>query len=128
MEEELRALLRATTAITDLCGQRVDWGARAQRDPLPAIVLNVISGAEGFHMNGRDGLFKGRVQVDCYGETYADAKALGRAVRDLLHTYRGGGFELITEISRRDHHEGGTNEATRAFRDGADFNVSWRTG
>ncbi len=42
MEEEFRALMLATGAITALVGTRIEWGARAQGAPLPSIVLNLV--------------------------------------------------------------------------------------
>jgi len=126
MEEELRALLKADAATAALVGSRIDWGVRPQGKPLPAVVMNVISDAEDYHMNGPNGLFQGRVQVDCYGLTYVAAKAVSRAVRTALHTYRGGKFQLILHVSTRDSREGGTNEAERPFRVGMDFTTAWR--
>lgn len=125
MEEEFRTLLRATTAITDVVGQRVEWGVHPQGDPFPAIVLNVVSGFDGVHMNGT-GPYEGRIQVDCYGLTYGTAKQVSRAVIGALNAYRGGGFLFMQHTSTRDGREGGTNEAERPYRTGLDFNITWR--
>lgn len=125
MEEEFRAILLASGGLSALVGDRINWGVHPQGQAFPAIVLNLVSGFEGIHMNGT-GPFEGRVQVDCDAETYADAKRISRAVIGLLNTYRGGGFLFISHTSTRDDRKGGSNEAMRPFRAGLDFNVTWR--
>jgi len=125
MEEEFRALLLATSAVTALVGTRINWGVHPQGASLPAIVLNTVSGFDGLHMNGT-GPHEGRVQVDCYATTFGAAKAASRAVIEVLHAYRGGGFLFIQHSSTRDSREGGSNEADRPYRTGLDFNTTWR--
>jgi len=126
MEESIRALLLASSGVSSLVGTRVNFGTHPQGQPLPAIVLNTISDAEDYHMNGSGGLFEGRIQADVYAPTYGAAKLASRAVRKALHFYRGGGFFLITQISARDSREGGSNEAERPYRVSMDFKTSWR--
>jgi len=125
MEEEFRTILLGTSAITAIVGTRINWGEHPQGEAFPAIVLNVVSGFEGVHMNGT-GPHDGRIQVDCYGLTFGAAKLVSRAVTDALHTYRGGGFLFIQQDSTRDSREGDTNEALRPYRTGLDFNITWR--
>jgi hypothetical protein len=128
MENQLIAILHATTAITSLApASRINWGSHPQGLGLPALVLNVIDDADGVTLKGRDGLFQGRVQVDCYATTYSGAKLLSRAVRDTLQAYRGGGFRLIEHVATRDNREGGSNEAERPYRVSLDFNTHWRS-
>ena len=127
MEEQLRAALLASSGVTALApAPRINWGTHPQGEPLPALVLNVISDAEGLTMQGPDGLSEGRVQIDAYAMTYGEAKTLSRAVRSVLHGYRGGGFRLVQHVATRDSREGGTNEAERPFRVSMDFTTHWR--
>ena len=128
MEEQLRAILLASSGVTALAtARRINWNRHPQSAGLPGVVLNVISDAQGLHLKGRDGLFQGRVQADCYASTPEGAKALSRAVRGALHAYRGNGFRLIEEDGAADHgQEGGTNEAERPFRIRVDFTFAWR--
>jgi hypothetical protein len=125
MKTEFRALLMNSAAVSALVGPRVDFGSRVQGDPLPALVLNVISGAEGLTQQGPDGLHQNRVQVDCYALTAGAVEQLSAAVIGLLHGYRGGGFDLVQHVATRDGREGGTNEADRPFRVSLDFETSW---
>lgn len=127
MEEALRTLLTSSAAITAIApAARINWGVHPQGAGLPALVLNVVSDAEGLTMQGPDGLSEGRVQIDAYAYTYADAKNLSRAVRAVLHGYRSGGFRLVQHVATRDSREGGTNEADRPFRVSMDFTTHWR--
>lgn len=115
----------ATSDITDLVGARIDWGSAPQGSAFPYIVLSMVSGFEGMHMNGT-GPFEGRFQVDCYGLTFGAADTVALAVIDALHFYRGGGFLIISHTSTRDSREDGSNEADRPFRASLDFNTTWR--
>lgn len=126
MEEDFRALLLAASPVTDICGTRINYGTHPQGQALPAIVLNVVSDAEGMVMNGPNGLSEGVVQVDCYAGTYGAAKALARATVAALHAHRDDNFRLIVHGASRDSREGGSNEADRPYRASLDFNTAWR--
>jgi len=126
MEEDLRAVLLADAGVSGLASNRVEWGSRRQGAPLPAVVLYVVSGAEGYTLKGRDGLSITRVQADCYGDTFAGAKLLSRAVIDALGGYSDTDFPGVFHVGTRDDREGGSNEADRPFRTSLDFNVNWR--
>jgi len=127
LEEDFRAVLLAAGAVTALApAARINWGAHPQGAAYPAIVLNTISGAEGYTYSGPDGLSQGRVQVDCYGHSYADAKGLSRAVIAAIGGYSGANFQGIFHASTRDSREGGSNEADRPYRVSLDFMTHWR--
>lgn len=127
MESEFRALLLNDQQLSQLVGNRVSWVSHPQGKAFPAVVLTVISLAEGLSLEGRDGLSAGRVQVDCYARTYTEAKQVSRAVVSALHGHRGGGFRVVAHVGTRDSREGGTNEAERLFRVSLDFTTSWRS-
>lgn len=126
MQRALRAVLLGMPAVTALCAGRVDWGKRPQGDPYPAICLHLIGDREGHTLKGPDGLSQGRVQVDCYAETYGEAAEVARAVRDALNGYRGDGFRGVFLEGQRDNTERGSNEPDRAARVSMDFLVNWR--
>jgi hypothetical protein len=126
MEEALRALLLGSTAVTDLCGQRINWGGHPQGADYPSLVLHVIDDSEGHTLEGPDGLSVARVQVDCWGDTYKQANGLARAVRARLDGHSGASFDSILLLASRDDRRNGTNEATRRFRVFLDFTVNWR--
>lgn len=91
MQEALTALLLADTAIAGLTGggDRLYWNVKEQGKPDPSAVLYLISGVPDYHMQGPSGLVESRVQVDCRGDTVADALELARAIEARLSGYRG---------------------------------------
>ena len=126
MEEAIRAFLLATTAVTNICGTRINFGTHPQGLAYPAIVLNTIGDAEDHTLVGPDGLSQGRIQADCYATTYGGAKLLSRAVRAALDGYSGGDFSGVFLAGSRDDREGGGNEPDRNFRASLDFLTNWR--
>lgn len=80
MEEDLVARMLANTALTDLVSTRINWLNRPQEEGLPAVTLQVISGGRDYHMKGATGLRSPRIQVDCWGSSYLEAKAVSRAL------------------------------------------------
>ena len=127
MEEEFRAILTGTSAVTALVpASRINWGEHPQGAGWPGIVLNVIDALGGAHMNGPNDPPEARVQVDCYALTYGEAKLVSRAAFDALHFYSGGGFQGVFHAGTRDSREGGSNEAERPFRASLDFTLAWR--
>lgn len=125
MEQAFRTLLTGAVSVTALVPTAgINWGAAPQGSAPPAIVMNIVTDANGHTLQGVDGLSVGRVQVDCYGLTYASAKAVARAVRALLDGYRGGSFRAIMLEASRDTHD--TGAADRPYRISLDFNTFWR--
>lgn len=122
MEEDFRALLTGNAGVSALTSE-VNWGAHPQGEDFPAVVLNVISGAEDRTLDGPDGLFRGRVQVDCYAMTYGSAKLLQRAVTAAIDGYGAAPFQGIFWIATRDQINGDAGAAERPFRVSLDFLV-----
>lgn len=102
MEEALRTMLLGNASIAALVGTRVDWGLRPQSAALPAICLTVISDGPVNHTLDGPGPSRARVQVDCFGVSYASAKAVSRAVRRLLDTYSDATFLGVFLAGARD--------------------------
>lgn len=125
MEEAFRARLLATSAVTTLCGQRIDWGSNAQGAGYPRVCLWGISDAGGHTLSGPDGVSFARVQVDCYGLAYGQAKTLARAVRASLDGHSDQTFQGVFLAGSRDFREPGTNEAERPFRVSLDFILTY---
>lgn len=124
MKRDFRALLTGSAAVTAYAPPlRIEWGTRTQGNPLPGVVLNLIGNADGLSMDGPDGWFEGRVQVDCYALDYDDADALAEAIREILHGYSGGDFQLIRHDRTQEEFEGGA--ADRPFRISQDFQTIW---
>ena len=127
MEEAIRALLLADSGVSGLAGSRVNFGTHPQGEPFPAIVLNTVSDADDYTLQGPSGATQARIQADCYATTYGGAKLLSRAVRSLLSGYQGGSLQGVFLAGSRDGREGGSNEAARPYRVSMDFMVHFTT-
>jgi hypothetical protein len=126
MEEYLRSILKADSSVVALSGGRVDWGARPQGDALPAVILRLIDGSVGRHLKGPDGLWMGRVQIDCWGASYGAAKGLSRAVIAALSPQREGQLRRAEHVLTRDDRQEGPDDTSRAFRTQVDFSITWK--
>lgn len=80
MEEALLERLRADASIAAIVGARVNWIERPQGSTLPAVTLQVISPGREYTYAGASGTASPRVQADCWGRTYQEAKLLSRAL------------------------------------------------
>ena len=124
MDEALHALLLANTALTARVGQRIYWGEAKQGEALPAVVLNIVGGADQPHLTGTDGLWRYRVQADCYGLDRPTARLVSRDMISLLHGYTGGGFNAIFLDSQREDDDSAAPDRPTRFM--LDFNIIWR--
>lgn len=88
MEAAIINRLLAAAALAALVGRRVTPGRRAQGAPLPAVVLHRVDGARDYHLGGPSGLVASRIQIDCWANTYGDAKRTARAVEAELSAAR----------------------------------------
>jgi hypothetical protein len=92
METALRTRIIASAGV----GSRVYWGIRPQGAELPAVVLNIVSDAREQHFGGFTGFQAKRVQIDCYGTTYADGPAMREAIiADLAQPATVGGVSFL---------------------------------
>jgi hypothetical protein len=126
MEEALRTYLLAQSGVSSLVSTRAHWNMRPQGSALPALVLAVIDRSPAYAMDGNSALAETRVQVDCYGTTYAQAKTLARAVRVPLDGKRFTQSSIRFEAFRldeRDLSEAGTTEGERIHRISLDFQI-----
>lgn len=58
-------------------GNRIEWAAR--KDP-PSVALHLVSTTPDTTLAGQTGLVEHRVQVDCWADTFLNAKQIGNAV------------------------------------------------
>lgn len=130
IEDGLVALLLADSGVSALVGTRIYPLKLPQDDGLPAIRFQRISGERVRTLDGPTGLVRPRIQIDAYGKTYAEAKAVAEAVEALLDGYSGpAGTDQIEAVSLetdRDLDENPLGE--EAARVSMDFFVSYRKG
>jgi len=133
LETAIIAKLLQTPAVVALCGSRIYPGSVPKGEPMPAIVVNKISGAPLYTDDGQAGLESDRVQVDAWGETYTDAKPLADAFKSTscLSGFAGqvAGIEIKFSMidAERDDREGGSNATAYRFRTSVDFIVWYQT-
>lgn len=89
IEEGLVAFVLAQSAITTLIGTRIMPSPLRQNAALPAISYQLISVADDILHDGPQGLPDARIQLDCWADTYAGAKALAAVVKTAVHAYAG---------------------------------------
>lgn len=80
METQLRARLKADSAVAAIVGTRINWGVRPQGEAYPSLVLTLVSDGRPQSMGGLIECRETLVQFDCYGTTRAQAAALREAV------------------------------------------------
>lgn len=76
----LRKRLVDDTPLATIVGTKVDWAARKQGDPAPAVNMMLISDGGVQTLAGFQGLQPSRVQFDSYGLTHKEAWDLTVAV------------------------------------------------
>lgn len=89
IEEGLVAYVLAQTAIAALIDTRIMPSPLRQDVPLPAISYQLISVRDDILHDGPQGLPDARIQLDCWADTYAAAKALAAVVKETVHAHRG---------------------------------------
>lgn len=82
--EALIARLEGATSVTDLVGQRIYWVTRPQGDPLPALLLEVISGIPDSLLEGEGDFIDTRVQVAGLARERSVAHAIALAASAAL--------------------------------------------
>lgn len=127
MEEAFIQHLLAASGVTSLAVNRIFPLSRLQGSAYPAVTVQRASGAPLYADDGDVGLQNVRMQVDCWGTTYASAKLLGRAVTAALSgfdgTQSGVEFQFVTLENEQDIREPGANAAEYLFRVSLDFQV-----
>ena len=83
MEEHLYSLLSGAVSFP------VAWGTLGSGTSTPRASIYRTSGVRDMKLDGL-GLMETRVQIDCYGQTYAEAIGASRDVRAAVEGYRGG--------------------------------------
>jgi len=97
--EGLPALLRATTAVSDLVGTRVYPYHAPQGAVLPYIVIEQMGSVENVALDGTGSLRFVDFDIDCKADRATESRALGKVVRELLDDYTGAaGTETIGAV------------------------------
>ena len=84
LETKLYALLSADAGVTEIASTRIYPLVAPQEAALPHVVYTRVSSGREYSLSGYSNLENPRMQIDCYGTTYAEAKALSEAVISAL--------------------------------------------
>lgn len=103
MEEAFRAAMLADSELAAIVGARIDWGLRP--DVLPSIRLQVVGKVPIYAYGGRVGLTPYRVQVDCFGARYGEAKRVARAAEAAVGTLARPSWDACFIEAERDDQE-----------------------
>lgn len=114
MEEAFVTYLLGSAGLTALIGQRADWAIRPQASSLPQLVLHVIDSAPYYTDEGPSGLSSARIQIDCWGRTYAESKTVARQIMNRISgvTFTEGGitFQLSHCVDQNDDFDRGAGD------------------
>lgn len=126
MEEALRARLLASSGVSALVSTNIVWIERPQGSALPAITLQRITSGREYTYGGASGTSNPIVQVDCWGRSYGEAKAVSRAVISALEpaiTQGGVRFGPSFVDSNRDMPSEELPGGVKVFRVSLDFRI-----
>lgn len=116
MREEIYQVLNS--ALTAPVG----WGSVAAGKEPPFAVLHLLSRVSDRRNEGR-GLFRARVQVDCYGASLDAADLLGAEVFAVLDGFQSEKIDGVFHVAERDNRDDGPETL---FRISQDFAVIYR--
>lgn len=89
----------------------------------PAIRYQRVGAGRPHHMGGDDGLVSVRMQIDCYGADYNEARKVAEGVRLALQNWSGaGGIDVAYLENERDEDE----RETKSIRTMLEFEIWFR--
>jgi hypothetical protein len=104
LEPRIFSILTGYTAVAAVVGTRVYPLVLPQKAALPAVSYLRVDGVQDSNLSGNSGLEVVRVQIDCWAETYAGAKALASAVSEAMQF--GFGNECVWSTDRDQYEDG----------------------
>jgi hypothetical protein len=89
IEQLIVSKLRDNAAVAAKVARRIRPLAFTQLDKRPCLAYQVVNTEAFEHMQGSADWLRISLQLDCFADTYAEAKATARLCRDVLHNYVG---------------------------------------
>lgn len=118
LESALVAHLKADSAITAICADRITPLVRDRDGTLPAATYQRLAGIPATDLDGLDGnLIEARMQIDCWARGYDEVRALAEAIRTRLQT-AASTFHAVTHFDQ-DFYE----DDTRIFQVSLDITI-----
>lgn len=110
MESEIITYILEDAATLALIGTRLTVINLPSNPILPAATIRTVSTTEQYGLDGPLGLIQVRLQIDCYGKTYYDAKAVATCIRKVLNGFTGPLFYVDVLSLTRDGETSGYDE------------------
>ena len=126
VEEALAAFLLADAGVAAKVSDRIRFGLAAEDDAAPLIVIQKASAAPDSH-NGGPGLNRDLFQIDCYGDTYSDARLTGRAVAAALNGLSGTMDSVRVLYASLENDRDDFDQDARQHRVSMDFRIKTRS-
>lgn len=89
IETALYAIIIGDATVYSLIETRVYPNIIPQGADMPAVTYQQISGVRDHAFSGPNGLVSARFQINCWSDSYSEARQLSEAVRKLLDGYSG---------------------------------------
>ena len=124
MEARLISTILADARVALVVGSRVYPVTAPQGTPLPRITVQKISAVRTYHVQGQTDLVESRVQVDCWGRSFSEAKDAARAIITALSGYRDDFFSGVFIDGERDFFDAPSNTSERIYRTSVDL-IIW---
>lgn len=105
MEEDFIGLLLGAPGVASIVAERISWAVQPQGEIGSAIILHLVSRPQAYTMESRDRLAGSLVQINCKASSFAEAKALARAVTAALDALPAGAFQGAFVENERTHFE-----------------------
>jgi hypothetical protein len=126
IEQGIRTLLISDPTVAALIGVRAYSNFMIQNPTLPAIVITKISGEDRYSTTGSTGPSTGRWQIDCYGNTVAEARELSDAIKNVLSGYKGAAGDETIQGSFLENEIGSYDFELKTYRRKMDFIVNYK--
>lgn len=127
IEEALYSLVTTDTAVAALISTRFTPIEVPQKSSLPAASYQVITTPREYDQDGPAGFASPRIQITITGQTYAEAKSVGNAIRSAINGYRGTVLSVVIfGIFLENEYDGSSNLETGFSTLRQDYRVNWR--
>ena len=117
--DDLRTYLLADATISGLVGTRIDPNKLSQNPTLPAVTYTMISAQRPSNADSPAIVTGQRIQIDCWGSTYAQAVNVFEAIRKRLNGKSSGDIIVALLDNEREFYE----PEPELYRRSADFMV-----
>lgn len=127
IEAGLQKLIQADPAVKAIA-KTGGFLAQVPKDlTLPTWTMMVVSQTADYTLQGEQGPFFRRIQIDCYGKTAAEAMLLAKAIDDVINNFTGALSDedstVVQSCLQSDLQDFPFDDASRTFRRMIEYQV-----